>query len=106
LCQIAVIFISYKEISILSFALEQSILDILLLFAAQLLIPGAAAVFKLLANRWCGWEIFGERSMQFSKRVPDSAANSKMRLDSSILTYNSLAAKFAIGLCNSKEVCC
>ncbi len=32
-------------------ALEQSILN-LLFFAAQLLIPGAATVFKLLANRW------------------------------------------------------
>jgi hypothetical protein len=44
-------------------SLEQRILIPLLLFAAQMFIPGAAAIFKLLANGWCRWQIFGERSV-------------------------------------------
>src|SRR5579859_1123252 len=77
-------------------SLEQGILILLLPFAAQLLLPGTVTIFKLLANGWCRWEIFGKRSIQFSKRVPDSTANSKMRLDSSILADNPLAVKLAI----------
>src|SRR5207248_1347064 len=87
-------------------ALEQGTLILPLFFATQLLFPGASAVFQLLANRGCGWEVFRERRMQFSQRVADSAANAKMRLDRLILTNNSLTTEFAIGLCNPKEVGC
>ncbi len=75
---------------------------LLSLAAAQLLPSGAATIFKLLANGWCRWEIFGKGSIQFSKRVPEVRPTRKCVTTGSILADNPLATKFAICLCNSK----